>query len=234
MSEASQGSVHGRYQLARRVKYVLDSLESVELARIDDEIPLQLRPEDHGDFVIQALDLRLRVILLVGQQPNNRPMLEFQEAERAASLIRGSTDTDAVVLVFDDEPLTALIIEPFDVLGDFLAPTGLPADRAPSEGPAPLADVLDRYLRLLKIVWPPWTDTPSADRLDYEEIAADGARHAASEASKKRYRVPEKAAARDSLDASDLAWIRDVTRLVALREPPPDMEEAVRQMGQAP
>jgi hypothetical protein len=234
MSEGPRLDAHRRFQLARRVRRALEGVEGLTAIHIDDEIPKSAQPEGHGDFVIQALDLRVRIVLLVGSMPNTATVLTDPMSERVEAVLGASPDTDAVVLVFDDEALTSYVIEPFDILGEILAPSGRAGFRTTSEGPAPLAEVLTEYLRLLQINWTPWTAHTVTDPIDLRTLATEAADYAVAVAARQRYRVPEKQAARDTLDNRDSGWLANIVREAAAGELSSDLEQHLRERGEGP
>jgi hypothetical protein len=232
MTDPNQGvDVRRRFKLARRVQGVLGALEGVTSARIDDEIPSKLRDEaQRGDFLIQALDLRLRLILLVGAAPTGAT-LSADVANRAAALLTGSPDSDAAVLVFDDETLTAVIVEPFDLSGAVTVPSGAPGLQTVSEGPGELASVLGDYLRLLRINWAPASSLGSDPATDLGRLAHDAADAAIAERKRQVYHVPEKLQAQAKLSADDTGWVADLVLEVARNGSPADLADQIRERG---
>ena len=223
--------VRARFRHAQRVQAVLSEVDGVTSARIDDEVPLDLRNHEHrGDFLVQALDLRLRISLLVGTTPENAALSTI--SERAAVLLEESPDADAVVLVFDDPELTSVVVEPFDLSGAVAVPTGEHRGQIIySGGPAALSSVLDDYLRLLGVRWQPTTTTIAAGGHDIAELASDEVSAALDEQRQKIYRVPEKVLARDSLSEADATWLTTVVVDIARHGEDASLEERIRERG---
>lgn len=223
-------NVRARFKLAQRVHRVLNDLEGASSARIDDEVPTRLQDHEHrGDFLVQALDLRLRVGLLVGVSTESGTITEL--SERARALLDASPDTDAVVLVYDDEDLTSIIIEPFDRIGALTVPTGQPGEQTYSEGPAPLRSVLDDYLRLLNVNWQPTSVAVVAAGHDIESLAEEAAIAAIGERRRRDYRVPEKRSAQATLSDSDARWLSGVVVEIARGGEAEDLEPRLRERG---
>jgi hypothetical protein len=158
-----------------------------------------------SDFIVTALDLRLRIAMLVKGEVDSfeNPSAHDTAAQRLLDIY---PDTDAVVVVADDASLTSVIFEPFDRRDTLLLPSG--ARLTPTSGAtpsaAPLRAAVSQYLRLLTPSWDAVAALrvlePSASR----EHAGDGASEAYREIQSARVRVREKRLAQEALRPSDI------------------------------
>lgn len=195
-----------RLRLVRRAASVLLPLESAEVTADVENKPV--RAADIGprllrtDLLISASDLRVRVALLPGRDAT----VFAEEIVLSAALVMllENPDTSAVVVVVDDQDLTAKLIEPSDgpnsVQASVDATTDEPGDRF-----GPLDRVVRTYLRQ---VTPHWEDVPPLAS-SHEDFRADARSIAASaltnlQAGQKN--TPEWRAARTSLSTSDADW----------------------------
>lgn len=209
VGDSAASVVRSRYGLARRVQEILQHLEDVESLKLESAATLDGGDYETGDFILQALDLRITILLMV-LQAAGQGELSLALGHRAESIFDLSPNTDAVVFVFDDSDLTSVIIEPFDRPGVVTVPSGLRGAQTVTVGPAPLATAIQEYLSLLHIQWPPQSSTLSSRSIDLEETIRDAAAASLAEQRSQRPRVPEKIAARDSLNAEDEKWSSDL------------------------
>jgi hypothetical protein len=176
---------------------VVPDAESAEVSLGADFLP--------ADLVVQHLDLRLRLILLI--HAKDIEALSQPSALRAAEvLLKHWPETAAVGLVANDSELSCLIVEPFDVEPSIGTPSGLALPPTPRRDALPIGDAVRRYL---EIVVPNWERVPPSSelaRLGYEDLAPAVASQVRAEIAARRANIDEKRAALDSLDEADGRW----------------------------
>ena len=196
-----------RLRLARRVASQLTDLGPDVSVEVDNEGGLEHpRPDGLGsDFIISALDLRLRVAMLVKGEasPHDDPAAHDIAAQRLLDIY---PDTDAVAAVADDPELSTVIFEPYDRRDTLLLPSGsrvTPASGSAS-GAAPLRETVSQYLRLLTPSWDAVAALQVLEPTATREHARTGALAAFAELQAVSVRVPEKKVAQESLSSSDI------------------------------
>jgi hypothetical protein len=176
---------------------VVPDAESAEMSLGPDFVP--------ADLVVQHLDLRLRLILLI--QANDPGDLSESGSLRAAELLlRHWPETAAVGLVANDSELSCLVVEPFDVEPSIGTPSGLLLPPTPRRDALPLADAVRRYL---EIVVPNWERVPPSSELatvGYGDLAPAIANEIRADITARRANIDEKRAALNSLDEADARW----------------------------
>jgi hypothetical protein len=176
---------------------VLPDAESAEISLGPGYMP--------ADLVVQHLDIRLRLILLIDAK-TVESLSEPSPLRAAALLLRHWPETAAVGLVANDAELSCLIVEPFDVEPSIATPGGHLLPPTPRREALPLGDSVRNYL---EIVVPSWERVPVASELaavGYEEIAPALANQARNEIAQRRANIDEKRAALDSLGGGDVRW----------------------------
>lgn len=169
--------------------------------------------------------------MMVGSAPVDAN-LATDISKRARVLLEGSPDTDAVVLVYDDDALTSVVVEPFDLNGAVTVPGGAPGLQTVSEGPDALSSVLGNYLRLLRVNWHPTPTAISAGSGDLDRLSQEAADAALNERRQKEYRVPEKQQAQAKLSSADARWIAALVLDVARQGFASDLEAHIRERGE--
>jgi hypothetical protein len=167
-----------------------------------------------ADLVVQHLDLRLRLILLIDVE--DPAMLDSPERLAAAALLlKHWPETAAVGLVANDAERSCLVLEPFDVEPSIGTPSGSPLPPTPRRHSAPLADAIRSYL---DVVVPNWEHVPRSSELTavgYEQLGPPIANEARLEIVGRRANIDEKRAALDSVDASDAKWAAELVQEAA-------------------
>ncbi len=163
-----------------------------------------------ADLVVQHLDLRLRLILLINVE--DADMLSAPAGLQAAELLlKHWPETAAVGLVANDSQLSCLVLEPFDVEPTIGTPSGLRLPPTPRRDPAPVTDAIRTYL---EVVAPDWERVPLSSELvtvGYEELGPPIASQVRFEIVGRRANIDEKRAALDSIDEADARWAAEVT-----------------------
>ena len=204
----TRGSAAARLRLVRKAASVLVPLENAEVQADVENWPLaQTEVEPRllrTDLLITASDLRLRVCALPGRPPK---ALEEADTSRAALLMLLTyPETSAVVVVADDEDLTARLFEPADGPN---AVESVMASAGEGERRGPLPEVVRAYLRQVSSHWdvvPPLSAAHEDFRAEARSLAAEHLD--ALKVSRKN--TPEWRAARSSLDQADAAWAADI------------------------
>jgi len=180
---------------------VVPDTETAEVSVGPDFLP--------ADLVVQHLDIRLRLILLIDvSDPNMLP--EPHRLRAAALLLKHWPETAAVGLVANDAQLSCLVLEPFDVEPSIATPSGLRLPPTPRRGTAPVTNAIRAYL---EVVVPNWERVPppaERDAVGYEELGPPIAHQVQADIVERRANIDEKRAALDSIDQSDTRWAADV------------------------
>ena len=168
---------------------------------------LTLGPEFRpADLIIKHLDVRVRVILLV--DTNDEDGLKESRNLRAAGLVlRHWPDTTAVALVANDDDLTCLVVDPFDVEPTIAAPSGAALPPTPRRVPMRLEAAVQAYL---DVIVPSWENIPAGstrEPFQYEERARRVSSEVGEEISSRRAQIDEKRSALDSISRSDMTWV---------------------------
>lgn len=218
---AAASAVTSRMRLAHRVLGALNPLENGEVV----EQPTTSRARSSGpslrtDLVLRLGELRILLCLLptvgdVGLEDDNVLASAF-------ALLFADSTTAAVVLVADDELLSARLLEPFD------SPSTVRTTNGPTSTPAiePLVSLVRSYTNR---VTPHW-ELPSKVRRD-AALLGSVAHAAAVEArlglQAQAKRTPEWRIARASIDDRDAAAIADLA-VSLLSDPALDARVAIR------
>lgn len=203
-----------RLRLARRAAAQLTDLGEDVIVEVDGEgIAREERIDGlASDFLICSLDLRIRVSLLVSGEVEGADD-PVRHLSAALALLDLYPDTDAIVVVADDENLNCVIVEPYDRKNALLLPGGdrADSDRAPARGPAPLRSNVTQYLRALSPAWDAVAALPLVESSNSRQIAETAATRVLDELRHATYRVREKLDARDALSQADVDFVVDLT-----------------------
>ena len=195
-----------RLRLATRVAAQLADLGEDVIVEVDSEGSAREARTDGlaSDFLISSLDLRIRLSLLVTGEVDDADD-PGSHVSAALALLDLYPDTDAIVVVADDEDLNCVVVEPYDRQEALLLPRGERAEsnRAPARGPAPLRSSVAQYLRSLSPAWDAVAALPLIESSNSREIAEGAALRALADLRQMNYRVPEKLVARDALSQAD-------------------------------
>jgi hypothetical protein len=170
-----------------------------------------------ADLIVQHLDIRLRLILLIDATDEDALSLPTNLAA-AALILRHWPETTAVGLVANDADLSCLLLEPFDVEPSIAAPSGEALPPTPRRIAQPIGSAVAQYLN---VVVPSWDAIPPAEiptePFRYEDVALRIARSVRETIRGRRANIDEKRSALDSLSEADAAWAaRLVERAVSL------------------
>lgn len=198
-----------RMRMARRVTNallpqqddtVIEAVRSADVLGSPDDVGV------NGDFNVTALDLRLRILMMVGHGEGN--LADGAWFLRAQQLLWNNPDTIACILVADDEQLSCRIIE----FGEHVTPTSTLSSvpRIVSRR-GKLRDTLHSYLRTIDQPWDVPPETGSMMEMDFDLIVDELSRFELESRKAKPARIPELKAARASLGGEDIAWIADHT-----------------------
>jgi hypothetical protein len=215
--------------MVRRVASRLRPLEGADLQADvenrpvgrDESVPRLLRT----DLLITASDLRVRLALLPGRDSQS---LDDKPTRHAALLIlRDNPETTAVIVVADDEHLTAQLFEPSDGTDAILSSAGGVSLTGSDVRRAPVAELIRAYLRQ---VAPGWEDVPSLDttRYDFRAEAHSFARTSLAKLQERRKNTPEWRAARQSLSEAEVEWAADIASSLRLEEDVDPLEQLQR------
>lgn len=203
-----------RLRLARRAAAQLADLGEDVIVEVDSEGSAREERIDGlaSDFLISSLDLRIRLSLLVTGEVEDADD-PGRHLSAAQALLDLYPDTDAVVIVADDEDLNCVVVEPYDRQEALLLPRGDRAEsnRAPARGPAPLRSSIAQYLRSLSPTWEAVAALPLVESSGSQAIAEAAASRLLEDLRQMNYRVPEKLAARDALSQEDADFAVDLT-----------------------
>jgi hypothetical protein len=192
-------SAVARVQMAYRVRQALAHQESdvlVTVVHSGDVLSGQDESEtSNGDFIVTALDLRVRLLLLVGQASDR---LRAQDnLVRAQKLLWSNPDTFACVLVADDDDLTCDVVDS----NEFSSRRSSSERSHAMQGP--LESTLRSFLQPFALTW----DAPALLSrnlvLNLPEVAALCAQQALAERHSSRSPIPERSRARRELDSRD-------------------------------
>jgi hypothetical protein len=166
------------------------------------------------DLIITASDLRVRVTALPGQDEAdlNRP----RTLELAMALLLNNPETAAVVVVADDDQLSARLLEPTDTPQAIISAGETRAeDFSPTRGP--LGKVVRAYLQQVN---PGWDDIPVLASSDVNLHAEAEVLATAQLASLRsaRKNTPEWRTARNSMGDRDAAWAADLALALRMKE----------------
>jgi hypothetical protein len=208
-----------RLKLVRRVASSLLPLEGAELQADVENRPVG-REESiarilRTDLMITASDLRVRLALLPGS--DSQTLDDSRTRHAALVILLDNPETTAVVVVADDEPLTAQLFEPSDRTDAILSSAEGDFGAGKDVRRGPVASLIRAYLRQ---VAPGWDDVPSLDRTkyDFRTEAHSVARMSLAELQMGRKNTPEWRAARQSLSDAEVEWAADLTISLRLNE----------------
>lgn len=210
-----------RNAFVRRVARGLANTEGTDLLAPDPDVSEASMATPHPDFLLVALDLRLRVYL------NHEGLLESDRVKVARDLLIQWPDSAAVMIVEDDADLTTSLFEPFDVMVQISG--GAPSATV---GPNSMASVLAEYLYVLFFKWDPPQSLLDIEPLNMERVASAAARTALTKLESDRVKVAEKQAALAQVRGVEPSiLISLVNEVVAGSNSELSVEDFVRRMG---
>jgi hypothetical protein len=224
MSDSSSGGLVQRMRLARRVADALLPQEGdvvLAAATAPDVLTGSVYEGSlHTDFLLTALDLQMRVSLLVGR---DQTALQDPETLREADLLLWSNpESFACLLVADDESLTSRIVEASD-MGQ-RRPRSAVVRRSLTTGP--LQEIVAAYLRTISLEWSEPTSLPSNDDVSFDEEARKASLDSLNTRRRARSPIPERRKARESLSENDARWASSIA-LAAINEGRIDVEKEI-------
>jgi len=213
--EESPGRSAARHaRLSFRVGAILEQLDK-NFVVVPDVEANKLIPPDQvtpSAFVVQFLELRIRLILLVDAQ--GPADLQAQSALRSAKTVLDHwPETAAVGLVANDDELSCLVVEPEDVSPSVGVPSGVQLTPRARLDTLPLDSSIRRYIESSVPSWelfPPETEVS----IDFASTADIAARDAIAAVRGKSALIPLRVAAHRELSSDDEQWAADLIRSV--------------------
>jgi hypothetical protein len=167
-----------------------------------------------ADLVVQHLDLRLRLILMIDVE--DPAMLDSPERLAAAELLlKHWPETAAVGFVANDAERTCLVLEPFDVEPSIGTPSGSPLPPTPRRHAAPLKEAIQSYIDVVAPNWEHVARSSELTAVGYEQLGYPISDEARLEIVGRRANIDEKRAALDSVDAADGKWAAELVQEAA-------------------
>jgi hypothetical protein len=161
-----------------------------------------------ADFVVQHLDLRIRLVaLLKATGPDE--LLKSEYLEGAELLLRHWPETSAVALVANDKELSCVILEPYDASSAIVAPSGQMVRPRATHRPLPIVMALQEYLDTRIPSWQVIPRLPEEQvELDLSAVATHAAQVAATGVHRagSRAQRDEKREAFREVGEADIAW----------------------------
>jgi hypothetical protein len=213
-SDSDRPSAAARVRLAHRVAEALrDFDEDVTLEVVNAGDVIMGSSDDaafRGDFVVGILDVRIRLVLLVGRGIES--LTEPSILSECEHVLWSNPDTVACVLVSDDDVLTSRIVEPGDV-SNRVAHSATTRETARS---GPIAGTIRSFLREVIPVWSvdQFEGVSNGSPLAYDEEIRSLANQARSRRTEARALIPERREARKSLRAEDEEWAMTIAKSV--------------------
>ena len=205
--------------MAYRLTNALSSLDDGTVLVPDAESNKLSGAADYqpADFVVQRLDLRIRVLLLIDVQDGDdvsRP----SNLHHAHVLLKHWPETTAVALVANDDDLTAVIVEPEEASAAIGVPSGSSITPRSARSALPVQTAVQGYLRSRIPEWPrlPEPSEPGDHSL-ISELSEDAAQAAAADEASRRAQIPERIAARKGLGPNDIDWAVKLVEVVLSR-----------------
>ena len=198
-----------RYRLLRRALASISPLESALVYANTEsmETPPATQDEPRSDIIITASDLQIRIVALPG---SDAATLDAPSSiTTAMAVLLRHPEASAVVLIADDEELTARLVEPTDSPSAIVVQGQRPA--APGGDPrrGSVRSVIGSYLSQVN---PGWTDASPIHigHIDLDPLAREIAQSETTSLRSVRRNRPESRAARLSIDAADADWAADL------------------------
>lgn len=212
MASGEQRAVK-RMRLARRIAdALLPQPDGVILEALSRTEVLSSAPEaldaPTADFILSLLDMKIRLVLLVGQASDS--LYESASVDMATAVLRQHADTIACALVADDEVLSTRLVESGETSEVIASQAG-----ARETLIGPLRPMIEEYFRLIDPSWPAAPSVLPHGQLDYEEVARQAGQDAMEERRRVPGRVTERQLAREKLSDADADWAVSVSMRIA-------------------
>jgi hypothetical protein len=198
----SAGAFRARVSLIERVSPTLRAMKDAGWQVMGEEAQAHPASQLRSDFVVQFGDLRLRILLFPEE---SRPLAKPDLRNELRTYLLASADTDALVVVADDDDTTSWITDVYEL-------QRTEADTLVQLEGRPLRSALKEYaLKNVFAIDVPGTDIQSSlptveDLRERLERIARLNFHETKESS-KRVRIAEKRAALESLGPHELGQI---------------------------
>jgi hypothetical protein len=162
-----------------------------------------------SDLIVQAMDLRVRVVL-APHETDEDELLHEEYLKRAQSVLQAWPETAAVVIVANSDPVQAILVEPYALHDAYKLPSGDRWGARPTAGPITVDQLVGDYFASILPTWAPIPRLQVDADEQFQQVVAQVLRSRADQLAQEtnRIRIPVKRQGMQSIDEDTLEEIR--------------------------